>query len=135
MGKGGNAPSAVDTRKSLVTERQEKIAKAPQFYWASGDALEEPHVARYVLFLAFGPYHTMRHWRSDHTCISASCAIESLYSDHLANQLTIQHHEDTSSSSFPCLVTCTIPYIPPSHHPCHSHFLHHDYLNLGGKTS
>jgi|AntRauTorckE5430_2_1112549.scaffolds.fasta_scaffold19626_2 hypothetical protein len=52
MGKGGNAPSATaDTRKTLVTERDEKIAKAPQFYWASGDAMEEPHVQRYVLLL------------------------------------------------------------------------------------
>jgi hypothetical protein len=52
MGKGGNASSATaDARKTLVTERDEKIAKAPQFYWASGDAMEEPHVQRYVLLL------------------------------------------------------------------------------------
>jgi hypothetical protein len=49
MGKGGNAPSAASVSKTLLTERDEKISKAPQFHWASGDATEEPHVARYVL--------------------------------------------------------------------------------------
>jgi len=49
MGKGGNAPSAASAGKKLLTERDVKIAKAPQFYWASGDAMVEPHVERYVL--------------------------------------------------------------------------------------
>lgn len=49
MGKGGNAPSAASASKKLLIERDEKISKAPQFYWASGDAMEEPHVERYVL--------------------------------------------------------------------------------------
>jgi hypothetical protein len=49
MGKGGDAKPKKDIISSLEHERQEKIAKAPQFYWASGDSMEEPHVQRYVL--------------------------------------------------------------------------------------
>jgi len=48
MGKGGDAKLKKDVPSSLEYERQEKIAKAPQFYWASEDSMEEPHVQRYV---------------------------------------------------------------------------------------
>ena len=56
MGKGGNATPGLanvlqndgnDAGSNLEIERKVKISKAPQFYWASGDAMEEPHVARY----------------------------------------------------------------------------------------
>ena len=53
MGKGGNAnPSLTGTTMitegnlPIENERKAKIAKAPKFYWATGDALEEPHVER-----------------------------------------------------------------------------------------
>jgi uncharacterized protein YcfL len=53
MGKGGNANPSL-TEATVITEgvslieneRKAKIAKAPKFYWATGDALEEPHVER-----------------------------------------------------------------------------------------
>jgi len=48
MGKGGDANPKRIISPQLEHERQEKIAKAPQFYWASGESMEEPHVQRYV---------------------------------------------------------------------------------------
>lgn len=58
MGKGGNATVAFSTNTNvkssthsttlLETERKEKMNSAPDFHWASGDSLEEPHVKRYV---------------------------------------------------------------------------------------
>ena len=58
MGKGGNANAAFindvakttneTTSNALELERKTKMNKAPEFHWASGDSLEEPHVRRLV---------------------------------------------------------------------------------------
>ena len=55
MGKGGNASAVGATvlknhaSSTLIAERKAKIGQEPKFYWASGDAMVEPHVARYVV--------------------------------------------------------------------------------------
>ena len=59
MGKGGNATIAFvgsngtnnnndATETTLELERKEKINNSPEFYWASGESMEEPHVKRCV---------------------------------------------------------------------------------------
>ena len=55
MGKGGNATVPSFTNKNdenvlkstLELERKEKMDISPDFYWADGDSMEEPHVKRY----------------------------------------------------------------------------------------
>ena len=55
MGKGGNATPLLaftknahndDDATTLELERKEKMNIAPDFHWASGDSMEEPHVKR-----------------------------------------------------------------------------------------
>uniref|UniRef100_A0A7S3PTW9 sphingolipid 4-desaturase n=1 Tax=Chaetoceros debilis TaxID=122233 RepID=A0A7S3PTW9_9STRA len=73
MGKGGNvqpmAPAvgaiSESTRSTLIDERKSKMAAGSQFHWASGEAIQEPHVQRRNAIVAahpevkrlFGPDH------------------------------------------------------------------------------
>lgn len=65
MGKGGNANTSIimsnenATRSTLELERKEKMSKAPDFHWASGDSMEEPHVRRSVLLIMWGLTNTV----------------------------------------------------------------------------
>jgi sphingolipid delta-4 desaturase len=68
MGKGGNAtPVAFVAKKqnsndeatkkttNLESERKEKMNRSPEFYWADGDSMEEPHVKRRKEIIAAHP--------------------------------------------------------------------------------
>lgn len=78
MGKGGNATVAFtatklrtddSTKSMLEIERKEKVNNAPEFHWASGDSMEEPHVKRRKEIVAahpeikklFGPNHNTKY--------------------------------------------------------------------------